>query len=149
MTEPAVRRTHLQARLGRPVGAVVGWLTRPRSAMGTYGLELVMDLDVFDLAVIADGDKLQDYVEDLVDHIGMSAFGPPWIQHFGHGSPVTSGFTVFQPIETSSVVAHLSEGNLTAHLNVFSCAPFDTGTALDFTEAFFQNWRTTYTVINR
>lgn len=145
-----VRRTHLQARFGRLGGYLLGLLIKPRRAgMGRYGVELIMDLDVKDQRVIADPHMLKAYVAALIKGIEMKAYGPVWIKHFGHASAVTAGYTVIQPIETSSVVLHLSEGNLTAHINVFSCQPFSHVAALQFTEAFFDNWRTTYTVLNR
>jgi hypothetical protein len=150
---PATRRTHFAAdvelRFGRLPAMLLTWLLKPRTPMGPYGVELIVDLDVHDLDVIGDAEQLKAFTAALIEHIDMKAYGPVWIKHFGHASDVTAGYTVIQPIETSSVVIHLSEGNLTAHLNVFSCQAFNHVAALQFIEQWFKNWRTTYTVINR
>lgn len=115
----------------------------------TYGLELIIDIDHCDLAVISDPDALKRYISGLVDRIQMKAFEGTWIRHFGHGSAVTSGYTAFQPIETSSIVVHVSDGLRRVHVNVFSCRRFDALDAMDYTETFFGGTDTTYTVLSR
>jgi S-adenosylmethionine/arginine decarboxylase-like enzyme len=90
-----------------------------------FGKELVIDLTDCRRESISDSVVLETWVTSLVREIGMKAFGPPLIDHFGHANPVTSGYTVVQRIETSLISAHFSEGNLTAHINVFSCQDFD------------------------
>ena len=56
---------------------------------------------------------------------------------------------MFQPIETSSITVHVSEGLRRVHANVFSCQRFDTKAALDYTEAFFGGTDTVFTVLSR
>lgn len=120
-----------------------------RAGRFDYGMELVMDLEGCKREVIADGEKLKRYVKELVDLIKMKEYGPPWIKHFGHASAVTSGFTVIQPIETSSVGVHVSEGLDSVHVNVFTCLRLDPEVAMDFSEKFFGARDLTYTVLDR
>jgi S-adenosylmethionine/arginine decarboxylase-like enzyme len=146
-----MRRTHLEARLGFFAPLFAPLLSRLRYGFRRFefGMELIMDLRVPDHDVIADGDRLQDYVEELVKVIDMKPYGPTWIEHFGHNSEVTNGYTVIQPIETSSITLHLSEGKLTAHINIFSCKRFSPQEAMEFTERFFVAQQNTYTVLER
>jgi len=105
--------------------------------LALFGTELVLDLDGCDPDVIADGQVLAVFAAELCDLIGMRAYGPPIVERFGFGAVKTAGFTLVQLLETSSVVAHFSEAWRSAHVNVFSCRPFDTGRAAEFTAGFF------------
>lgn len=133
----------------------------------TFGLHLVMDLEGCDTALVRDPEVLKQYTCELVKFIDMVPYGPPWLAHFGHNSPVTSGYTVFQPIETSSitlvvpaaapvvrasitpVTMHLGDAAGDAHIDVFSCQEFDWDAALTFSEKFFRAEETTYTPLYR
>jgi S-adenosylmethionine/arginine decarboxylase-like enzyme len=115
----------------------------------TYGVELVMDLDECDLGVITDADRIREFAKRLVEHIKMRPYGEPVVEHFGHDDPITSGYTLVQLIETSSIVAHFSDALRRAHVNVFSCRAFDPRSAMDFTETFLGAQETTYTVLSR
>lgn len=68
----------------------------------------------------------------------MKRFGEPQIPHFGHESPLTSGYSLVQLIETSSVIGHFSEYNKSCYINVFSCAWFDMEKTVVFTQKFFE-----------
>lgn len=99
-----------------------------------YGWHLVLDLHGCSRD-LENGAILREWVTNLVQHIGMKAYGPPVVDHFGHGDPVTSGYTVVQLIETSSITAHLSPHLGTAHIDVFSCRWFDPVAAIEFCES--------------
>lgn len=115
----------------------------------TFGMELIMDIDGCDPEVIADPDALRSYTIELVEQLEMKRFGETWLHHFGHAKAVTTGYTVFQPIETSSIVLHVSEGLGRVHANVFSCQPFDARRAMDYGERYFCGKDTTYTILPR
>jgi S-adenosylmethionine/arginine decarboxylase-like enzyme len=51
---------------------------------------------------------------------------------------MTSGYSLVQLIETSSIVAHFSEGTNKVYLNVFSCKEFDPADAAAFCRKFFK-----------
>ncbi|WP_019927342.1 S-adenosylmethionine decarboxylase family protein [Nocardia sp. BMG111209] len=115
----------------------------------TFGMELILDLDGCDPAAIGDADTIRGYARELVELIGMKAYGEPIIEHFGHDDPVTSGYTLVQLIETSSVVGHFSEHLGRAYLNIFSCRRFDAETALRFTADWFGSHGARQTIIVR
>ena len=112
-----------------PAGYLPHSLAAPR-----YGWMLTLDMHECDPLLIEDGTVLRTWVRDLVTKIGMTAFGVPIVRHFGHGDPVTSGYTVIQLIETSSITAHFSPHLRTAHIDVFSCKLFDPITVIAHTE---------------
>ena len=67
----------------------------------------------------------------------MKRYGEPLIPHFGHDNPITSGYSLVQLIETSSVTAHFSEYKKTVYLNIFSCAWFDHEKTAAYCQKFF------------
>jgi S-adenosylmethionine/arginine decarboxylase-like enzyme len=87
---------------------------------------------------IMDGDAIAAFAEDLVKAIDMKAYGAPWIEHFGHDSPKTSGFTLVQLIETSNICAHFCDHSGEAYFDIFSCKSFDEATALAVIQKHFQ-----------
>lgn len=102
-----------------------------------FGWELQLDLHGCNPEVIHNGIVLSTYVDQLVDLIDMKAYGPMLLDHFGHANPKTSGYTLVQRIETSLISGHFSEARNSAHLNIFSCKPFDAMTVHDFSVEFF------------
>jgi S-adenosylmethionine/arginine decarboxylase-like enzyme len=99
-----------------------------------YGWELVLDLHDCPPPLISDPQTLIIWVTGLVKAINMKPYGEPTLQHFGHDNPITSGYTVVQLIETSSIVAHLSPLLGTAHIDVFSCRWFNPHTVIHHCE---------------
>jgi len=87
---------------------------------------------------ISDRDAIAAFAEDLVKAIDMKAYGAPWIEHFGHDLPKTSGFTLVQLIETSNVCAHFCDHSGEAYFDIFSCKAFDESIALDVIDRFFE-----------
>ena len=124
-------------------------LHQPANGNFLFGLELVMDVHDCDPVVIGDPEALRRFTAGLVDRINMKAYGEPWLHHFGHAKTITAGYTVFQAIETSSIIVHVSEGPRRVHANVFSCEHFNCQDALAYTESFFGGTDTTYTILSR
>lgn len=106
--------------------------------MKEFGYELVVNLYECDPKRIRSKKELKRFVVELCDVIKMKRFGPARIEHFGHNNPHTSGYSLFQYIETSSIVAHFSELWNSAYINIFSCKKFDEKKALEFTKNFFK-----------
>ena len=77
----------------------------------------------------------------LCRRIRMKRYGEPILEHFGHKIPLTSGYSLVQLIETSSIIAHFSEATNNAYLNIFSCKPFDPDDAARFCKEFFKAGR--------
>lgn len=114
-----------------------------------FGKHLVLDLDGCDPTAIAERETIAGYATSIVKEIKMTAYGEPILAHFGHDDPITAGWTLVQLIETSSIVAHFSEHLRRAHIDIFSCRPFDTGRAIRHSAAVFGATKATVTVINR
>jgi S-adenosylmethionine decarboxylase len=121
---------------------------RRTAADMVYGMELVMDIDGCSLELISDEAALRELAAGLVEVIGMKAYGDPILAHFGHADPVTSGWTLVQLIETSSIVAHFSDHLRRAHINVFSCRWFDVDAVVKYVGGAVP-LSTTWTVLYR
>lgn len=103
-----------------------------------FGQELILDLSGCNLKTISSEKKIREFVTTLCDDvIKMKRYGDALIPHFGHDNPVTSGYSLVQLIETSSVTAHFSEYKKTVYLNIFSCAYFDAEKTTVFCKKFF------------
>lgn len=103
-----------------------------------FGQELILNLYGCDPAKISSGEEIKKFVIELCDTIiHMKRYGEPFIPHFGHDNPITSGYSLVQLIETSSVTAHFSELKKSVYLNIFSCAWFDPVKTENFCKMFF------------
>ena len=104
-----------------------------------FGQELVLNLYDCNLQKISSGEAIREFVVTLCDNIiKMKRFGEPLIPHFGHDNPITSGYSLVQLIETSSVTGHFSEYKKSAYINIFSCAWFDSEATSQFCQDFFE-----------
>lgn len=104
-----------------------------------FGQELILNLRDCNPITIASAEKIKQFVIELCDHvIKMKRYGEPLIPHFGHDNPITSGYSLVQLIETSSVTAHFSEFKKSVYLNIFSCAWFDEAATKTFCQKFFE-----------
>ncbi len=105
---------------------------------GFFGQELILNLYGCELKKISSKGEIKKFVVELCDTvIKMKRYGKPLIPHFGHDNPVTSGYSLVQLIETSSVTAHFSELKKSVYLNIFSCAWFDAKKTEAFCKTFF------------
>lgn len=101
-------------------------------------MELVCDLYNCEIEKITEKKYIRRFVNKLcVEVIEMKKFGRALIPHFGHDNPVTSGYSLVQLIETSSVTAHFSDHKRCVYLNIFSCKWFDTKKTAQFCKEWF------------
>ncbi len=104
-----------------------------------YGQELTLNLYECSPEKISSGEEIKKFVIELCDNvIKMKRYGEAFIPHFGHENPMTSGYSLVQLIETSSVTAHFSEYKKSIYLNIFSCAWYDPQKTRDFCVKFFE-----------
>jgi S-adenosylmethionine/arginine decarboxylase-like enzyme len=103
-----------------------------------YGMEVVLDLYGCDLGVIKSRPALRDFVNRMCKLLEMKKFGKTLIPHFGHNCVKTSGYSLLQFIETSSITGHFSDYKTSAYINIFSCRYFDAKKAISFTKKFFK-----------
>ena len=103
-----------------------------------FGMELVLNLYDCDGKKVSQAKSIRQFAVKLCDEvIGMKRYGRTLIPHFGHDNPITSGYSLVQLIETSSVTAHFSESKRAVYLNIFSCKWFDAGKAAQFCKEWF------------
>jgi S-adenosylmethionine/arginine decarboxylase-like enzyme len=115
-----------------------------------YGQELILNLYDCNLKKISSEKSIYNFVVTLCDKvIKMKRYGEPLIPHFGHENPLTSGYSLVQLIETSSVTGHFSEYKKSCYINIFSCAWFDIDKTIQFTQEFFQAKKAEATFIKR
>ncbi len=119
------------------------------SGTAQFGKHLILDLEECELSAISSREVIAAYAMSIVAEIEMTAYGDPVLEHFGHNDPVTSGWTLVQLIETSSITGHFSEGKRSAHLDIFSCRPFDTAAAIRHSATVFGSSKAIVTVLNR
>jgi S-adenosylmethionine/arginine decarboxylase-like enzyme len=103
-----------------------------------YGKELILDLYNCDLEIISSKKKIQEFSDKLCQLIKMKKYGRAIIERFGLGKDFTSGFSLVQLIETSSIVGHFSEKWKRGYINIFSCQDFNEKKALRFIKKFFK-----------
>lgn len=101
-----------------------------------FGWELIIDIKDCNER-IKDRKSLKSFITKLCKTIDMVPYGKALIEHFGHKSDITSGYSIAQLIETSLISGHFSEKYKTAHLNIFSCKQFDSKLVKDFCLDFF------------
>ena len=103
-----------------------------------FGLEVILDLYGCDPKVIRSAKALREFAVKMCTVLKMKRYGKAMTPHFGHDNPKTSGYSLLQFIETSSITGHFSEGMNSAYINIFSCKMFDAGKAVSFTKKFFK-----------
>lgn len=110
---------------------------KSRNILG-FGVELVVNLYDCDAQKIDSKKEVEKFVIELCDKvIKMKRQGEVITSDFGHDNPTTSGLSVVQLIETSSLTGHFSLHQKSCYLNIFSCASFDLDKTANFCKDFF------------
>ncbi len=104
--------------------------------LDSWGQHLVLDLGGCN-ENICHKEAIADFVKELVDEIGMVAYGEPTIVHFAEHSYEAAGYSLVQLIETSAIMGHFSDNNRDAYLDIFSCKRFDKDAAIAVVEKHF------------
>ncbi|WP_420453825.1 S-adenosylmethionine decarboxylase [Ilumatobacter sp.] len=115
-----------------------------------FGWSLSIDVYGCDVDRLESSVVIRTFATELCDEVlVMKRYGDPLIEWFGTADPKTAGYTLVQLIETSSVVAHFSGGRRSAHLDVFSCAPYDVVTVERFCREYFGGACSTAAAVTR
>jgi len=111
-----------------------------------FGYHLMLDCKEGNKILITDPVYIAEFAENLVNDIGMKAYGQPIIQNFAHDDPRTGGITLVQLIETSNITCHFVEATGDFYFDCFSCAPFDIDVVIHLVNNSFRpkSIRTTY-----
>ncbi len=102
-----------------------------------YGIELVLDLIDCNPETIRSDKHIRKYAKEICEVIDMKPFGEPFVERFGLGVDFTTGYSLVQLIETSSITGHFSELWNRAYINIFSCKKFNEQVAAEFTKKHF------------
>ncbi|MFH1621673.1 MAG: S-adenosylmethionine decarboxylase [Candidatus Omnitrophota bacterium] len=103
-----------------------------------FGMEVILDLYDCDPKIIRSSRAIKSFANKMCRVLKMKKFGKALTPHFGHDDPKTSGYSLLQFIETSSITGHFSENRNSAYINIFSCRMFSSRKAISFTKNFFK-----------
>lgn len=95
-----------------------------------------MDLRGCDLGDLK-RERLSEYFVMVCDLIEMKRHGEPMFWEDDSGVEHLHGVSAVQFIETSTIVCHALPLLGATYLNIFSCKPFDTAAARDFSVEFW------------
>ena len=96
-----------------------------------------MDISKCDPDIIRDAKKIEQFVHELCDLIGMKRFGECQVVHFGEDEKV-EGFSMTQLIETSLISGHFANASNRVYLDIFSCKFYEPREVAEFATAFFK-----------
>jgi len=83
---------------------------------------------ILDCADVDNHDRpevMETFVFELLKDIGMVAWGKCQINHFAEREEL-AGWTVIQPLTTSTLVLHFLDNTRDMYFDLFSCSEFDT-----------------------
>lgn len=112
-----------------------------------WGLSMHLDLQGCNKNRLTSKKVLQDFFKEVCNLINMTPFGEPIIERFGHEK--LEGWTGVQLIETSNITVHCDEVSDRVFIDLFSCKPFDSNIALNFSKTFFEATTHSYQLITR
>lgn len=114
-----------------------------------WGYQLILDLAACRIEAVRSAETIREFVGELVDGIGMKAYGKPILAHFAEHKPEAAGWSLVQLIETSSITGHFCDLTGDAYLDVFSCKPFDASIAVEVVERWFAPGHVTQSLVAR
>ena len=114
--------------------------------MAYWGYHLILDCKNGNVEKVRSRDNIKKFVLELVPEIKMIAYGEPTIEHFATHLPESSGYSLVQLIETSSITGHFVDINGDCYIDIFSCKKFDIAIAESIVQKYFKptQIRTTY-----
>jgi S-adenosylmethionine/arginine decarboxylase-like enzyme len=110
--------------------------TEPAAGKTIFGWHTSIDLAGCNENVLS-AIKLNEWCAGLVKQLGMKTYGECITPYFGAESEITKGYSLVQLIETSLISGHFSDHYRSAHIDIFSCKPYEGKTALLYTFEFF------------
>ncbi len=102
-----------------------------------WGVLTSVDIYMCDPDTIRNADKIEQFVCELCDMIGMKRFGRCRIVHFGEDEKV-EGFSMTQLIETSLISGHFANASNSAFIDIFSCKFYEPRKIAEFATLFFK-----------
>jgi S-adenosylmethionine decarboxylase len=102
-----------------------------------WGILSSVDLHSCNPDTIKNSSKIEKFVVELCDLIGMKRFGKCTVVNFGEDEKV-AGFSMTQLIETSLISGHFANQTNNAYLDIFSCKYYNPEIVANFAKEFFE-----------
>lgn len=102
-----------------------------------WGVLSSIDIYKCDPGIIRDAKKIEQFVFELCEKIGMKRHGDTQVVHFGEDEKV-EGFSMTQLIETSLISGHFANASNAVYLDVFSCNFYEPREVAEFAVSFFK-----------
>jgi S-adenosylmethionine/arginine decarboxylase-like enzyme len=103
-----------------------------------WGKHVIIDMSRGDKERVRSAKHIHQFVETLVETIGMKAYGAPVLEHFADHVPDAAGYSLVQLIETSAITGHFCDLSGDAYIDIFSCKDFDAELAVEVVRAAFR-----------
>lgn len=116
-----------------------------------FGYQLLLDLYGCSKKDCNDLELCYDFLDKIVEHIGMNKMGPPQLMHgdaekYPEKGPGISGWV---PLIESSIVIHTLSNNNFISIDVYSCKYFEPQKALEFAQKYFKPKTVQYQTVER
>jgi S-adenosylmethionine decarboxylase len=116
-----------------------------------FGYQVLLDLYDCKVGTCDDLELCYDFLDKIVDYLGMNKMAPPQVMHgdakmYPEKGPGVSGWV---PLIESSVVIHTLATKNFISIDVYSCKYFDAKKALDFSKKYFEPKLTQYQTAER
>jgi len=126
-------------------------LTGFTNADHVFGYQILLDLYGCKKGVCDDMELCYDFLDKIVEHIGMNRMGPPQIlkgdaEKYPEKGPGVSGWI---PLIESSVVIHTLSTKDFISIDVYSCKYFEPQKAMDFAFKYFDPQKAEYQMAER
>jgi len=108
-----------------------------------WGMSTSVDLHGCRPETIRSRERIQRFVVELCELIGMRPVGDCQIVHFGEGR--MAGFSMLQLIEKSLISGHFANDTNRAYLDIFSSKAYDPTVVEKFARRYF---RASYAIVN-
>ena len=103
-----------------------------------WGKHVIIDMSRGDKERVRSAKHIRQFVETLVETIGMKAYGAPVLEHFADHVPDAAGYSLVQLIETSAITGHFCDHSGDAYIDIFSCKDFQAEVAIEVVRAAFR-----------
>ncbi len=110
----------------------------PKKSDHVFGFQLLLDFYGCKPGVCNDLDLCYDFLDDIVDDLGMKKQAPPDVFRSDQELyPEKAGLSGWVPLIESSVVIHTLSKKRFITIDIYSCRPFDPKQAEKFCKLYF------------
>ena len=101
----------------------------------SWGYHLIIDCKACEKN-FNEPDIMKKFVSTLLEKIKMNAWGECQVEHFAE-KPEIAGWTVIQPLTTSTLTMHFLDNSGDLYFDLFSCKKFDIQEVVDHLAEYF------------